>query len=147
VDADVERIVVVWLGVQREACTAPGGDNRLADTVLDEVVVEVRTRRQTEHEVRDLGLRINGDVPHLAQAVIPMIAADILLERERIARKRGIHSAYTLRSIHAEGFAIAAATNLEFVAAPDEVVVDGINGEQNPNTTVGFGVQHQQVAV
>lgn len=130
VDSDVERTrVIVWVGVKSQARLLPGSNDCLTNTVLNEVVVEVGPRGQAQNEISDLRFWVFNDVPDISHTVIPVIATNKLLELERITGEGCVDGSNTLRGIHAEGLSIAAPSDLEFVPASHEVVVNGVDRE------------------
>ncbi len=146
-DADTERVVVVGLSIERKIRPLPGGDYSLSDTILHEVVVEIRARGQSEHQVGELGLRFVGNVPYIPQSVIPMITTDVFLEHERVARKGRVDRSDAPRSVDAQSGAVAPSADLELLTAPHEIVVYGVNGKQDSHPAVRLGMKHQQVTV
>ncbi len=128
-------------------CLLSGGDDSFAHAVLHEVVVKICARSQAKNQVGNLRFGVFGDVPHVSETIIPVIAAQILLELEWITRKRSENGTHSLGRVYAERVAIAAPANFEFVATSDEVVMDRIEWEQDSHTSVRLGMQHEQVAI
>jgi hypothetical protein len=125
----------------------PGGNDGVTNTVLNEVVVEVGPRGQAQNEVSDLRFGVFNDVPDISHTVIPVIATNKLLELERITGEGCVNGSDTLRGIDTEGLSITAPTDLEFVPASHEVVVDGVDREKYAHTAIRLGVQHEQVSI
>ena len=147
-DSYVERArVIVWVGVKSQARLLPGSNDCLTNTVLNEVVVEVGPRGQAQNEISDLRFGVFNDVPDISHTVVPVVATNKLLELERITGEGCVDGSNTLRGIHAEGLSIAAPSDLEFVPASHEVVVNGVDREKYAHTAIRLGVQHEQVSI
>jgi hypothetical protein len=94
-DADMVCVVVVRVGVEVQVRAPPRCHNCFANTVLHEIVVEIRTGSQAQNQVRYLRFGIFGNEPDIAETVIPMITADVLSKLEWVARESGEYGTYT----------------------------------------------------
>ena len=76
-----------------------------------------------------------------------MVAEHEFVEAERRAGNGGVDCAAARPVADVEGVATAAALDLVLLAAADEVVVGGVDREQDAQVPFGIGVEHDQVAV
>jgi hypothetical protein len=75
-----------------------------------------------------------------------VISEDKTLKAERIPRHRSIDGA-PAGSIGLESLPSATAANFVLLPTADEIVLIGIEGEQDPETTIGIDMKYDEVAI
>jgi hypothetical protein len=107
----------------------------------------VRRARHLAHDVEQSRLPVITGALLAEHAVVPVVAADVQVELEGVARNGSQHGATPGALVHRERLAVAAPANFQVVVAAHEVVVAGIERIQQPHATVGVGPEHHQVAI
>jgi hypothetical protein len=99
------------------------------------------------NDVEEAGLRIVAHAIRRNRAVVPVVAADETLTIERVRRPCGQHRAVALGPYDRKSAVVSASQDLERLAAPDEIILNGIEREQHADAAVEIRVQDHHVAV
>jgi hypothetical protein len=99
------------------------------------------------NDVEEAGLRIVAHTIRRNHAVVPVVAADETLTKERVRRPCGQHRTVALRLYDRKRAVVSAPQNLERLAAADEIILNGIEREQHAHAAVEIRVHDHHVAV
>jgi hypothetical protein len=143
-------VVVVPVAPRTRVPPAPAaGDVPIAvviDVILEDVVVEASVTRQSLEQLRDICLGIARVVRDVDSVVVPIASGFDLVEAERIGRDGRVNPAFAGSADH-ERLTIPSTPNLVTPSRPNQVVVPGVNREDDPNPTVGVVIEDHQIAV
>jgi len=98
------------------------------------------------HQLGDVGFRIAGAAIDLEPGIIPPVGENDLIEAPGLFRDRGVDEPGAVSS-GSEGRVGRLAPNLVATPGLDPVVVSRIERKEDPKSSVGIEVEHQQEAV
>ncbi len=144
-DVTVERIVVV--PAVNPMAVATCVRNGIVHVIVRQIVVEARPTAHLFHESGEISFGILAGLPHPTQRVVPMALPHERTELKWITGIGGVNRAQAAGLVYGDRRSVAPAAYLVIASSPNEMVVDGIHGEEHANPTIGIGVQHDQIAI
>jgi hypothetical protein len=115
--------------------------------IVHDVVVEAGTGSHPFHDFGQFKLGIRCHIGRSEAPVVPVVSHDKVRDPERVNRKRREHQSGTARVLDIERISISPTPQLIGLAGAHEVVIIGIDWEEDPNPALGIGMKHQQVPI